>query len=277
MEPGEATTVRFLLACGKVILVSQAARQTKTGGGGQGRGVERVGGGRDEVGAGWGSDQAAGRAPGRGGDGVGAAAVDRPGPQLEADEAEERRGIAGRDGRGAGTVGTRHVAPGATEGGRALELDAGAAGPGDGDIAASGGDAADLDGRRGRADHASAGEGLGIETGDFNAGRVIAGYANVSVTFCGRSRCQLRMAATAPGQAGVASVRYVVAASTPTLASCSTALSTATTSTAPIILTLASGATAGSVRVYFCLDLSWTGTPPASWSPGVTFRLQQGQ
>lgn len=112
---------------------------------------------------------------------------------------------------------------------------------------------------------------------DFNAGRVIAGYADVVVTVCGRSRCQLRMAATTPAETGVASVRYVVAASTPSLASCSTALSTTAISAAPVILTLASGATSGSVRVYFCLDLSWTGTPPTSWSPGVSFRLQQGQ
>lgn len=112
---------------------------------------------------------------------------------------------------------------------------------------------------------------------DFTAGRVVAGYADVAISWCGRSRCQLRMAATTPGQAGVASVRYVVAASTPSLASCSTLLSTSALDTAPIIATLAAGQTSGSVRVYFCLDLSWTGTPPVSWSPGVTFRLQQGQ
>lgn len=112
---------------------------------------------------------------------------------------------------------------------------------------------------------------------DFNAGRVIAGYADVSISWCGKTSCQLRMAATTPGEAGVAEARYVVAATTPTLASCSTALSTATISTAPIILTVAPGQTAGSARVYFCLDLSWTATPPVSWAPGVTFRLQQGQ
>lgn len=112
---------------------------------------------------------------------------------------------------------------------------------------------------------------------DFNAGRVVAGYADVSVTFCGRTRCEVRMAATTPAQAGVGSVRYVVAATTPTLGACSTALSTATTATAPVILTVPTGQTSGSARVYFCLDLSWTGTPPVSWAPGVSFRLQQGQ
>lgn len=112
---------------------------------------------------------------------------------------------------------------------------------------------------------------------DFNAGRVIAGYADVAITTCGRSRCQLRMTATTPGQAGVASVRYVVAASTPSLASCSTLLSTSAIASAPIIATLATGQTTGSVRVYFCLELSWTGTPPVAWSPGVTYQLQQGQ
>ena len=112
---------------------------------------------------------------------------------------------------------------------------------------------------------------------DFNAGRVVAGYADVSVTFCGRSSCQLRMAATTPGEAGAASVRYVVAATTPTMASCSTLLSTAAIATAPVILTVPPGQTSGSARVYFCVDLSWTGTPPASWTPGVTFRVQQGQ
>lgn len=112
---------------------------------------------------------------------------------------------------------------------------------------------------------------------DFQAGRFIMGFADVNVTSCGssRRRCQVRMSATAP--AGITNMRYVISASLPTVASCATLVPVGAVSAAsPLVVDMLLTDATKSARVYFCYDLSWTGTPPVTFTPSVQFRLMQG-
>ena len=109
---------------------------------------------------------------------------------------------------------------------------------------------------------------------DFQAGKVLAGFTDVAVTRCGRNPCTVRMNVPAASP-GTSTLRYVSSAGLPALAACSTPVPTAAFPLAPVILTVAGGATA-SLRVYFCYDLGWTTSPPASFVPVVSFQLQNG-
>ncbi|MCC7054533.1 MAG: hypothetical protein IT355_14785 [Gemmatimonadaceae bacterium] len=113
---------------------------------------------------------------------------------------------------------------------------------------------------------------VGNPTGaDFVAGRVVAGFATITVGVCGRGTCQVRMRVTA--STGSTALRYVVSAATPALASCASTVTTAAAGTT--VLSVPAGATA-TARVYFCYNLSWTASPPASYAPVVTFQLRNG-
>lgn len=109
---------------------------------------------------------------------------------------------------------------------------------------------------------------------DFEAGRVIAGFTDLAVTRCGRNPCQVRMNVPA-GSAGSTTLRYVISAGTPSLASCATLVPTAPFPAPPVIMTVPAGTTA-TMRIHFCYDLSWTASPPATFAPVVTFQLRNG-
>lgn len=109
---------------------------------------------------------------------------------------------------------------------------------------------------------------------NFEAGRVIAGFTDLAVTKCGRNPCEVRMNVPA-GSAGSTTLRYVISAGPPALASCATLVPTAPFPGPPVIMTVPGGATA-TMRIYFCYDLSWTGSPPATFAPAVTFQLRNG-
>jgi hypothetical protein len=106
---------------------------------------------------------------------------------------------------------------------------------------------------------------------DFNLGRVIAGFADVAVTRCGRGTCLARMQLTA-ASTGSTDLRYVISATAPTLASCANAPAVGTFID---LITVVSGSTA-TARVYFCYNLSWTASPPASYAPAMSFLLRNG-
>lgn len=109
---------------------------------------------------------------------------------------------------------------------------------------------------------------------NFEAGRVIAGFTDLAVTKCGRNPCEVRMNVPA-GSAGSTTLRYVISAGPPALASCATLVPIAPFPVPPVIMTVPGGATA-TIRIYFCYDLTWIGSPPATFAPVVTFQLRNG-
>ena len=102
---------------------------------------------------------------------------------------------------------------------------------------------------------------------DFQAARVVLGYVNVAVTACVRPSCRVQIFST---NTNAPATRWVVSTGTPALTSCINTLPT-TQATATTMVTVTGPQT---VRVYLCRELSWTGTPPATYASAVTIRLR---
>jgi hypothetical protein len=109
---------------------------------------------------------------------------------------------------------------------------------------------------------------------DFVAGRVVVGFVDVAVTRCGRNPCTVRMRVPV-GSSGSSTLLFAISPTAPALSACSTPVPTVAFPGPPVILSVAAGST-GTLRVYFCYDLAWTTSPPATFVPGVRFQIQNG-